>query len=116
MIISRPESQLVTKIIFSPTGQQFRAVFLVTVADGRARGRLISIEAVTAGKLSGKVSDAHTQDRPAGSAPAVQLCLPCFNKNIVVESIDVSFAPIKSPFVSELEFFTSQPTRAPSFF
>ncbi len=43
------------------------------------------------------------------------VCLPCIKESkIVIENISVVFESILSPYFS-LEFFMSQPTRAPAF-
>ena len=98
MLIPYSRSQFVTKILTSPTGEQFRVVFLVALVDGKIKAQVISSE-----RLSKQV--------PNTSAVYLPLAL---TKDSTVFDYVASFNPVVSPFNS-LFFFNSQPTRAPSF-
>jgi hypothetical protein len=97
--------QFISRIFTDITGQQFRLTFFVTMVDGEARGHLISAQPIsTPARL-----------RLAGSCSASgTFCLPiaCPKKEVGTAYIP-AYTPIVSPF-TELFFFTSQPTRAPS--
>jgi hypothetical protein len=89
----------VEQIFTDQSGRQLRLVFLVSFVDGKLKGQLVSAE-----PLSSHFKSAETP-----------LCLPisCPQNDTVTEYIS-SVAPIVSPY-NELFFFTSQPTRAPSY-
>jgi len=89
--------QFIERVITSPTGERFIVVFQVTYLDGKATARVVSA------RLIDETVDAEV------------LCLPCVNNIIESDTEYVpSFTPVVSPFTSLL-FFTSQPTRAPSY-
>lgn len=99
-------SKFVERVVTSPNGSQYRVVFLVTLVNGEAKARIFSVELI-AEQISGGLST-----RPEQSEV---LCLPCVSTSIVANTVYISdYAPVVSPFTSLL-FFTSQPTRAPSF-
>lgn len=95
----------------SPTGERYRVVFQVSYVSGKTVARIISAE-----YIEGRLAIAE----PANSSADLDveseiLSLPCASVPIIVETKYVSgYAPKISPFTSLL-FFTSQPTRAPSF-
>ncbi len=105
LVPSQEAPQLVEKIFTDQFGRQFRMVFLVTVIDGELKGRLVSAEQLSANspRLQGTTSEA-----------SEILSLPIFEmqKEVVTEYVP-AFTPVVSPY-TELFFFTSQPTRAPS--
>ncbi len=95
MLTPYSEPQFVEKTITSHTGEQFRVVFLVAIVNGEVRARVIS--AVSMGSAR-----AHTLSLPVPFIPSPS-----------VISYAPAFAPKVSPYFT-LEFFISQPTRAPS--
>lgn len=94
MLTPHLRSQFVTKILTSPSGEQFRVVFLVAVVNGEVKAQVVSATPV-------KV--------------AANLCLPLQknSENFVVSTN--SQKETFSPYFNSLFFFNSQPTRAPSF-
>jgi hypothetical protein len=93
----------IEQIFTDLSGRQFRLVFLVSNVDGKLKGHLVSAEPVSAkARLRGSVEES-----------VFLLPIVCPQTKTVTEYIS-SFTPIVSPY-NELFFFTSQPTRAPSF-
>ena len=91
--------QFVEKIFTDQSGRQFKLTFLVAIVDGQLKGRLVSAQPLAQ-------SFKNTEQ---------VLCLPITcPKNETVTEYTPAFAPIVSPY-NELFFFTSQPTRAPSY-
>jgi len=99
-------SKFVERIITSQTGERYRVVFLVTLVNGEVRAKAISAELISTPVLKlGSVD----------SDGSVILSLPGASSVGVADTTYIfSYSPIVSPFTSLL-FFTSQPTRAPSF-
>ncbi len=97
--------QFISRIFTDTSGQQFRLTFFVTIVAGEPRGHLVSAQPIS--------TAAHL--RLAGSCASSEgFCLPsvCSKKEIETTYIP-SYTPVVSPY-TELYFFTSQPTRAPS--
>ncbi|MDE2038085.1 MAG: hypothetical protein KGI69_02575 [Patescibacteria group bacterium] len=106
MLTASYRSRLVTKIIASPSGEQYKATFLATFVDGCWIGRLITVEIVSAGALEGSTAVQHPD----------ALCLPYHKTADGQEAADQAFAATVSPYVSLIGLIIhSQPTRAPSF-
>lgn len=102
MITQISGPQLVSRIFTDTDGRTFRLTFLVAIVAGELKGRLVSVQALSASScLRGEV------------CPSV-FCLPvsCSENKSHAEFIP-AYALIVSPY-TELYFFTSQPTRAPS--
>jgi hypothetical protein len=103
MITSLSRPQFISRIFTDVSGRQFRLNFFVAVVGGEIRGHLLSVEPISSSVklLSGEVAD--------GS-----ICLPivCSDTKPVTAYIS-PFIPVVSPY-TELYFFNSQPTRAPS--
>jgi len=125
-MITSYKPQFIEKIFTDQLGQQFRLVFLVTNVDGEMKGRLVSAELISkkVGLLSGRVSkvssnNAHYAEQNSGAdnfniAYEVPICLPIICEKVEADTTYISSCKkILSPF-SELFFFMSQPTRAPS--
>ena len=107
MLTPYQRPQFLSKIFTDASGRQFRLTFFVAMVDGELKGHLVSAEFLqktSAAALPGEVSIFSN------------LCLPesCHNK--IPETLYApAFAPVVSPFFSQLEFLIhSQPTRAPS--
>lgn len=98
--------QFLSRIFTDLSGQQFRLTFFVTIVNGEPRGHLVSAQPIS--------TPAHL--RLSGSCASSQgFCLPiACPKNEVETAYIPSYTPIVSPY-TELFFFTSQPTRAPSY-
>jgi hypothetical protein len=107
MLTSYIQGKFVQKILISPTGEQFRVLFLITLINGEVRAQIVSAEPLIVSNrllMNGyKQSNASNQFLLATST----------QKKIQTEYIP-SYVPVISPYI-ELYFFTSQPTRAPSF-
>ncbi len=103
--VALQHGQFVSRIFTDVSGLQFRLTFFVTVVDGEARGHLISAQPISTParlRLSGSCSTSST------------FCLPiACPKNETETAYIPAYTPVVSPF-TELFFFTSQPTRAPS--
>ena len=94
------QAQFVERIVTSSTGDKFRVVFSVAIIAGELKAKVVSIIPVEA-KTSDITRSAH-------------LSLPAPLETVrVVFDYTPSFAPKISPYFT-LEFFESQPTRAPS--
>jgi len=118
-------SKFVERIITSQTGECYRVVFVLTLVNGEVKAKAISAELIGAPTLrlapvgTADLSDFYASDASnlsdASNVNLGILCLPCESSLISSFATFVaSFAPKVSPFTSLL-FFTSQPTRAPSF-
>lgn len=90
--------QFVEKIVTDRSGQVFKLTFLVAIVDGQLKGRLVSAQ---------PLAQSFKNTESILSLPVI-----C-PKNETITEYTPAFAPIVSPY-SELFFFTSQPTRAPS--
>ena len=109
MLANYIQPKFLSRIFTDPTGRQFCLTFLVTVVDGEVRGRLISAE-----PISPDVSASPTLQLDGDIDDGV-LCLPTVSfKKVSGTEYKHSFVPVISPY-TELYFFTSQPTRAPSY-
>ncbi|MES2216569.1 MAG: hypothetical protein V4481_04720 [Patescibacteria group bacterium] len=96
--------QLIEKIFTDQHGRTFRMVFIVAVVDGELKGKLVSVQPISAAshKLNGAISSGI-------------ICLPIERSTKKGETVYVAdFAPVVSPYVSLESLITSQPTRAPS--
>ncbi len=92
---------LITRVFTDHTGRSFRLTFFVTIVNGEVKGRLVSAQPIS-------------KNKNLASQDSV-LCLPVAYPVTVTETPFIpAFTPFVSPF-SELFFFTSQPTRAPSY-
>jgi hypothetical protein len=109
-------SKFIERIMTSPSGEQFRVVFHVTLVGGEVVAKVISAKSISAPllKLSSiDSSDTHFSNKNRGNSAT--LFLPGFSAPVVAHTTYASsYSPIVSPFTTLL-FFTSQPTRAPSF-
>jgi hypothetical protein len=92
--------RLISRIFTDQNGRTFRLTFFVAVVNGELKGSLVSAQPLSKNEnITGQ---------------GTVLCLPISCPKVVAETPFVSaYAPVVSPF-SELFFFTSQPTRAPS--
>lgn len=107
MLIKSPQLGVFEKIIRSKNGSLLRVRFEVSEINGKLKGRVISTEAVAEFKaLTGRSTSSKSSDI---------ISLPVsISKAKKAEKIAFKYVPVASPF-STLLFFTSQPTRAPSF-
>jgi hypothetical protein len=92
--------QFLSRVFTDQKGRQFRMTFLVAVVGGELKGRLVSVEPIA--------------NSLRGTSEGV-ICLPitCNSEKPDTEFVS-PYIPVVSPY-TELFFFTSQPTRAPSF-
>jgi hypothetical protein len=102
--------QFVSRIFTDLSGRQFRMTFLVAVVNGELKGQLVSVQPISVShlQLTGEtLNDLQTREGI--------VCLPIYCPKKKAETAYVpGFTPVISPY-TELFFFTSQPTRAPSF-
>ncbi|MDR3558621.1 MAG: hypothetical protein P4L61_03750 [Candidatus Pacebacteria bacterium] len=115
------------KVLTDRNGRQYRVLFLVSLIDGEVRGQIVSAQPIfeeakairlpgRIGKGSTKHEARHDSTESSADSPWTKLCLPAVKSAAkVVESRMSSWSRVASPYFSELEFFMSQPTRAPSF-
>jgi hypothetical protein len=89
-------SQFVTKVLTSNNGDKYRVVFLVTMVNGEPRGQVVSAELIS----TSQKKEVLYLPKTAQSSPKTFTYKP-------------TFTGIVSP-ISLLDFFMSQPTRAPS--
>ena len=97
-MLTTPRAQLVEKMITSPEGVVFKAIFLVYEEEGRVKARLV--QAVPVSKKKHPIVFALTGD--VAAAPVVEIV------SEVVEN------QILSPYASLLYFAGTKP-RAPTF-
>jgi len=110
-------SKFVERIVTSQTGERFRVVFLVTLVNGEVRAKVISAEAISAPalKLAPGFVDSGADFSNKNFDHSSTLLLVGYSSPVIADTAYVfDFAPEVSPFTSLL-FFTSQPTRAPSY-
>ncbi|MES2314505.1 MAG: hypothetical protein V4524_01020 [Patescibacteria group bacterium] len=106
-------SKFVERIITSQTGEQYRVVFLVTLVNGEVKARVVGAQLISKVQLLEDKSYELRAKRYERNTAV--LCLPGASAiNLSPTSYLISPALRVSPFTSLL-FFTSQPTRAPSF-
>ncbi len=100
--------QFLSRVFTDASGQQFRLTFFVTEVDGEVRGNLVSAQPLArASRLALAGDCTNTSTCPV-------FCLPISAPKKELETAYIpAYTPIVSPF-TELFFFTSQPTRAPS--
>ena len=95
-------SSIFERIIRDSHGVLVRVRFTVVEVNGVFKGQVISAE-----PLVSKTEGTKTDD--------TVVCLPCLKDNkILVDISNTGFESILSPYFS-LEFFMSQPTRAPAY-
>ncbi len=101
--ISLPHTQgLFEKVLRAKDGRLYAVVFSVSELEGQVRAKII--RATLVDELEG------TQDL-SGMAP---ICLSCNSSSLEQEKQVDTYGAFVSPSVSELDFFVSQMTRAPS--
>jgi hypothetical protein len=111
MLTPHLQSRFIEKVLTDRTGQQFRVLFLVSLVNGEVRGQIVSAQPIFEG-----VRVASLPGRVYKVLPCTKLCLPCTKAAAkIIESKVRSWSRVASPYYSSLEFFMSQPTRAPSF-
>ncbi len=98
-VIEQKQSEIFEKVV-TKNGKLFLVRFVILEREGRLRGKVISCEAIET--LSGS------------TGKATKICLPLFRTYPTVTDEGLTIKDcVLSPF-STLEFFMSQPTRAPS--
>lgn len=103
MITALSQPQFISRIFTDVSGRQFRLNFFVAVIDGEIRGHLLSVQPISSsvGLLVGEVAEG-------------TICLPIVCSENKPATVYISpFISVVSPY-TELYFFNSQPTRAPS--
>jgi hypothetical protein len=93
MLTPLSRSQFVTKILTSATGEQFRVVFLVALINGEVKAQVVS-------------------------ATPIAQCIHCLPEAAIKVPVSFTYTPTFIPKIlifDSLEFFMSQPTRAPAF-
>ena len=97
--------RFIEKLFIDQNGQQFKLTFFVALVNGEVKGKLISAQPVS------RRSDLSSV-RGGSTSGAVYLPISLSVNETITEYIP-GYVPFVSPY-SELFFFTSQPTRAPS--
>lgn len=103
--LALPHGQFIVRDYIDASGQQFRLTFFVTIVGGEARGQLVSAQPIFVS----------ARPRLAGNVSKASPCF-CLSTSFKTETETThlrTYSPVVSPF-TELFFFTSQPTRAPS--
>ncbi|MES2087389.1 MAG: hypothetical protein V4467_00145 [Patescibacteria group bacterium] len=105
MLAIKSQQKIVQRILTTKTGEQVRAMFLVVESDGEFKVHLLSVSPISSQKaISCKLS-----------ATSFSHCLSGNSlKSPAIISYKKAFYNAVSPFFNTLEFFVSQPTRAPS--
>ena len=110
MLTPHLQSRFIEKVLTDRNGQQFRVLFLVSLVNGEVRGQIVSAQPIfetaktpgfpgrVQGCISGKSLFAVHKSRRKNHQSKVR-----------------TWSRVASPYYSSLEFFMSQPTRAPSF-
>ncbi len=106
MLAVKSQGKIVQKVLRTKTGEQVLAVFFVTEENGELQVRLLSVSPVG---NSEKTTNYKLQTTNSS------FCLPgrCL-KFSAVTSYRHNYHSVVSPFFNALEFFVSQPTRAPA--
>lgn len=105
--------QFLSRIFTDQAGQQFRLTFFVTIVAGEAKGHLVSAQPLRYRSSTSRLALPGSCASSTGSTGQI-FCLPVACPKKEIETIYIpAYTPIVSPF-TELFFFTSQPTRAPS--
>ncbi|MCX6719030.1 MAG: hypothetical protein NTZ38_01495 [Candidatus Taylorbacteria bacterium] len=107
MLTPYTRSKFIRKIITSPTGERFQVLFLVTLVNGEVNAQVISAERIHSSDLLLTGTSGASQNHPFYLPVGQSL-------KDLPEVVRHFYSHIVSPYI-ELYFFTSQPTRAPSF-
>jgi hypothetical protein len=107
MLVTSHQNGIYEKIVRAKNGQLFRVHFTVVNESGVLRGRMLSMEPVL--ELATKVIE--TIDTRAYSNV---LFLPFSIEKDITEAIEAHVESIDVRLSAPLDFFMSQPTRAPS--
>jgi hypothetical protein len=111
MLTPHLQSRFIEKILTDRNGQQFRVLFLVSLVNGEVRGQIVSAQPVF-----DEVKAAGLPGRVYKMASCTKLYLSCTKAAAkIIQTKIRSWSRVASPYYSSLEFFMSQPTRAPSF-
>ncbi len=104
MLAVKPQGKIVRKIVRAKTGEFVLAVFLVVEREGEVQFQLLSVK---------PIGEAGIKNHELGTGKGV-LCLAggCLKSPAV--TLYRHNHSVVSPFFNTLEFFVSQPTRAPS--
>lgn len=96
MLTTHLRSQFVTKTLTSSTGEQFRVVFLIALVSGEVKAQVVSVT-------------------PLSTKTTTTPCLPGVHTKVLISFTYTPPSVPKLSFFNSLFFFTSQPTRAPSY-
>jgi hypothetical protein len=105
-IASNGVPQLIERVFTDQHGRQFKMVFLVAIVEGELKGKLVSVEPISASTL--RLNGSCTE-----SSGIIYLPVECTQKCVETAYIP-SPAAVVSPYISLDFLMTSQPTRAPS--
>jgi hypothetical protein len=98
MLQLQSQSKFVTKILKTESGDTYRVFFLVSLVNGQINAEVVNAELISSYDKSVKA-----------------VCLPCTEDRSVPEAIEsVYFVDLLISSLNKLDFFISQPTRAPS--
>src|ERR1035437_5955779 len=111
MLTPHLQSRFIEKILTDRNGRQFRVLFLVSLVNGEVRGQIISAQPIFE-----RIKTASLPGRVVKMTSWTRLCLSCIKAAAkIIGSKIRPWTRVASPYYSSLEFFMSQPTRAPSF-
>ena len=112
---NRQINSVFERIIKDKNGTLIRVRFTIVEKDGSFQGQIISATPFISKVDSSVFSSSSTSSFSNTSKSEKRICLPCVKNNeIVIENVIPSLISIFSPYFS-LDFFMSQPTRAPAF-
>jgi hypothetical protein len=120
MLISSNHKGIYEKVLTAPNGQLVRVRFEVVEVEGSLRGRVlsaipvVSVMSKAVAESSATVNSTSPKSTNFKAVKADILFLPTSVERYIYEVVASTFKKeVVSPF-SPLEFFMSQPTRAPS--
>jgi len=104
MLEIKPQGKIIERIVRAKTGEFVLATFFVSEMNGELQVRLLSVKPISE---RFKIQDSRFRND--------KLCLSgeCAKSPAVTAERHI-YTEIVSPFFNALEFFVSQPTRAPS--
>jgi len=106
MLTPNLQSKFIEKILTDRDGRQFRVLFIVSLVEGEIRGQIVSAQ-----PIGERIKNIESRIKSKNEI----LCLPCKKSDFapILTSYFLLLTSFLSPY-SSLDFFMSQPTRAPS--
>ncbi len=110
MLVTSRQNGIYEKVIRAKNGQLFRVHFTVVNEYGTLRGRVLSMEPIL--EIATK---AVAVEHPSRAQTSRVLFFPVSIEKDILELVEKSLESIDIRLFTPLDFFMSQPTRAPSF-